>query len=201
MISNGHIQIRKLERNDVDRMEEWGEHSEINMLHYNFPSFTKSEKDIWYKIKAKKLLKRCYAVINISDNSLLGYISLRNYNFISRSAELGIVMDPSNVNKGYGTEALSIFIEYMLDRPMVNVLKLHVALYNERAQKCYKKVGFRTRYKVFREFEDQSMGLLIKEKLLMEDNRFSLIKNKLFTEYYLMEIEAKDISTRFLESC
>ena len=201
MISDDLILVRKLEREDVDKMELWGEHNDLNLQHYNFPSFTKWEKDMWFKIKAQKPLKSCYAIVTLEDNKLTGYISLRNYNIFSRSAELGIVMDPNHVNKGYGTRALELFTRYKLKQLVLKSLKLHVALYNTRALKCYKKVGFEIKHKVLREFEDQSMGQVIKQKLIEDEQDFILVGNKVYTQYYLMEIKKQSISTKTMDKC
>lgn len=46
-------------------------------------------------------------------------------------------------NKGYGTEAIQLILDYGFNYLNLNNIKLDVLSFNERAIACYKKCGFK----------------------------------------------------------
>ena len=100
--------IKKLKREHIDLMQRWGRHEEPLFYCYNFPRMNEEQKDYWYRNKTLWFSKKCFVVFNNCDE-LVGYIALRNIKTIKRTSELGIVFDPSNIGKGYGTDGLKAF--------------------------------------------------------------------------------------------
>lgn len=153
------IYIEKLEREHVDTMQRWGKHKDPMFYGYNIPYMSENERTCWYKNKTLPFSKKCFSIFNISSQ-LIGYISLRNIKWIRKSSELGIVFDPNNISKGYGTDSLNVFLEYYFDILKMKSLYLKVAIFNIRAQRCYEKCGFKPKGIVIEEFEDQSIPIL-----------------------------------------
>lgn len=57
---------------------------------------------------------------------------------------LGITIgDKKYWNQGYGTEALKVFLNYLFNKIKVNKIMLDTALFNQRAQRCFEKCGFK----------------------------------------------------------
>lgn len=182
--------IRELKREDVDRMIKWGKHEEPIFLHYNFPYLNDKERDLWYKIKTQELKKKCYGIEDL-DNNLIGYISLRDMKFLKRESELGIVFDPSYIDKGYGTDALWNFLEIYFERLKMKRLILKVAKYNNRAIRCYEKCGFERIDEVLDYFEEQYEDNEVERNLLSKQRDIIVKDNKLMTKYYYMHITKK----------
>ncbi|SDL14454.1 GNAT family N-acetyltransferase [Natronincola ferrireducens] len=187
--------ITELQREQVNAMELWGKHKDPLFHSYNFPKMTEKQKDYWYRNKAKSFTKRCFGVCNLED-SLVGYIALRNIGWIKRTSELGIVFDPEQVNKGYGTDSLKIFLDYYFTSMKMKQLNLKVALFNKRAQQCYKNCGFEVKEIIYDEFEDQELPVFEEEALLEYRDFFkkegtillSRFKNMYITrEMYLLD--------------
>ena len=85
-----------------------------------------------------------FFIVRLEDNELIGTVSLEQINHINRSATLGIFIgDKSGRNKGIGTEAIRLILEYGFKYLNLNNIKLDVMEFNERAQACYKKCGFK----------------------------------------------------------
>ncbi len=85
-----------------------------------------------------------FAIERNSDKKLLGTISLHNCNWIDRSASLGIAIhDPENRGKGYGQEAIKLLLDFAFKTLNLNRVELETLDFNEIAQKCFRKVGFR----------------------------------------------------------
>lgn len=179
--------IRNLQREDVDKMIAWGTHEDPVFYHYNFPCMTKRERDLWYRIKAKDFKKRCFAIENL-NNRLIGYISLRDIKLFKRESELGIVFDPDYINKGYGTDALTNFLDLYFNNLKMKSLLLRVGKFNKRAISCYEKCGFTLVGESFHDFEDQPSDESTKNSIIDRYKEIVFIKNKLMTNYYYMKI-------------
>jgi len=87
---------------------------------------------------------KVFAIVELESDKLLGNCSLFRINERNRKAEVGIFIgDKDYWNKGYGSEALSLLIDYGFNILNLNNIMLEVFSYNERAINSYKKVGFR----------------------------------------------------------
>ena len=85
-----------------------------------------------------------FFIVRLEDNKLIGTVSLEQINHIHRRATLGIFIgDKSGRNKGYGTEAIRLILEYGFKYLNLNNINLDVMEFNERAMACYKKCGFK----------------------------------------------------------
>ena len=70
-----------------------------------------------------------------------GFVKLDTLNQV---AEVGILIgDLKDHNKGYGTEALKLLIDYGFNILNLHNIMLKVYSFNEKALFCYKKVGFK----------------------------------------------------------
>ena len=84
-----------------------------------------------------------FAIIRLEDECLLGNCGIHTINSISQCAEIGIFIgEEANRNQGYGQEALELLLRYAFDYLNLHNIMLKVFAFNERAIKCYKKIGF-----------------------------------------------------------
>lgn len=121
-----------------------------------------------------------FIIVTLSENKLIGTVSLEKINNINRTATLGIFIgDKDYRNSGYGTEAIRLILDFGFNYLNLNNIKLDVMSFNERAQNCYKKCGFkeygRRRKCVFvngKYYDRISMDILA------EEFNESFIKNK-----------------------
>jgi RimJ/RimL family protein N-acetyltransferase len=86
-----------------------------------------------------------YAIVDIKNNKLIGNVGLISVDHLHRTAEIGIFIgDKSYWNKGYGEEAMRLLLQYSFTHLNLRNVMLRVFAYNERAIKCYEKIGFKT---------------------------------------------------------
>ena len=83
--------------------------------------------------------------IVLSDGDvLIGHISLHNIDHFNRHAFLGIVIgEDEHHNKGYGTEAVRLILEYGFNSLNLHNIMLSVHDDNFAGIACYRKVGFK----------------------------------------------------------
>ncbi|MDO4721499.1 MAG: GNAT family N-acetyltransferase [Peptostreptococcaceae bacterium] len=94
----------------------------------------------------KKLQKEPYnfSVIDKETDELLGNAGLMNIDWIDRKAEAGLFLgDPERLGKGYGSDALSLLLDFGFHILNLHNIYLQVYEYNRIAKRCYEKVGFR----------------------------------------------------------
>jgi RimJ/RimL family protein N-acetyltransferase len=85
-----------------------------------------------------------YAIILKDGDKLLGNIGSFDIDPISRACTIGLfVGDIEYRGKGYGTEAIKIYLEYCFKTLNLHNIMLAVYAFNEIGVACYKKVGFK----------------------------------------------------------
>ncbi|MFZ5968278.1 MAG: GNAT family N-acetyltransferase [Bacillota bacterium] len=206
-IEGRKVKIRKMLREDIDKMQQWGRHSDPLFFHYNFPMLTKKEGDFWYKTKAKLVQKKSYVIEN-EDGKIVGYLSIRNIKWFRGESELGIVLDPDEMNKGYGQDAIKTFLAYYFRDLGMKVLHLRVAIFNQRASTCYQRCGFEMVCEEELEFEDQDTEILRKDVHRDLHHLFTIRDGKIWATYKRMWItkekfleQANRVSTKTTVNC
>ncbi len=102
-----------------------------------------SEKE-YISTAAKKTSPGNFNIIDLNTNELIGSVELNGFNYVSRSAILGVFIGEDKYrSNGYGTEAIKLLLEYGFKYLNLHSVKLTVLDVNERAYKCYIKCGFK----------------------------------------------------------
>ncbi|MCT4605818.1 MAG: GNAT family N-acetyltransferase [Marinisporobacter sp.] len=186
-----NIKIRQLRREDVDKMKCWAMHEDPLYFHYNFPEMNEEQSDEWYEVKTKKLKRKSFAIENKEDD-VVGYLSIRDMKWMKRESELGIVFDAKHMNKGYGREAIILFLEYYFNTLKMKSLVLRAAKFNKRAIKCYKSCGFEIVKEAMDEFEDQYSEIFYNPLYSQLRRLFIVSGGKKKTLYVHMKINKED---------
>lgn len=85
-----------------------------------------------------------FVIIDIKEDKLIGTVGLHEIDHFKRIATLGIFIgDKAYREKGYGTEAIRLILDYGFNYLNLNNIKLDLMEFNERALACYKKCGFK----------------------------------------------------------
>ena len=97
---------------------------------------------------AKKTLEELsghrLAIVLLDGDVLIGHISLHNIDHLNRNAFLGIFIgDEEHRNKGYGTKAIRLILNYGFKTLNLHNIMLSVNANNYAGISCYKKAGFR----------------------------------------------------------
>ena len=85
-----------------------------------------------------------YSIVDLEKDELIGNCGFMEIEHINQTAEIGIFIgNRDNRSKGYGTEALSLLIDYGFKALNFHNIMLRVYEFNKGAVKCYEKVGFK----------------------------------------------------------
>lgn len=121
-----------------------------------------------------------FGIVELKTDELIGSISLEDISYINRRATLGVFIgEKESRNKGYGTEAIKLILDYGFNYLNLNNIKLDVMEFNERAIACYKKCGFKEYGRRRKsEFTNGKYYDRISMDILAEEFKNSYIKNK-----------------------
>jgi RimJ/RimL family protein N-acetyltransferase len=134
--------LSPIDINDAEKFTEWLNDLEVvqNLTMYNSIINKDTEKSILENISKF----HNYSIIDLENDSLIGncgYVGIDNLN---QAGEVGIFIGDKNYwNKGYGTEALTLLLDYGFMALNLHNVFLKVYGYNKRAIKSYEKVGFK----------------------------------------------------------
>lgn len=85
-----------------------------------------------------------FCIVEKESDKLIGNIGLKDINHLHRTATLGIFIgDKECRNKGYGTDAIKLLLDYGFNYLNLKNIKLDVFEFNQRAKACYEKCGFK----------------------------------------------------------
>jgi RimJ/RimL family protein N-acetyltransferase len=85
-----------------------------------------------------------FAIRKRAETAIIGYMHIQNINSVHRFADIGIrIGNENNRGNGYGTEALTMALDYCWRHLNLNRVSLIVFRNNPRAIGAYKAAGFR----------------------------------------------------------
>ena len=107
----------------------------------------------------------------------LGDCHTMGLNWKNRTTYIAIYIGhPDYRNKGYGTEALKLFLNFLFNELDLRKVKLNVFSFNKRAIRCYEKCGFKldglNRKELYRngKYHDNYAMIITKEEFMEGQN-------------------------------
>ncbi len=181
-----NVGIRSFRLEDTNTLTKWGKYSDPRLLHYNFPYSKKSDLKSWYNAKSKFMKRWIYAIV-VDETKVVGYITLKNVNWLLLSGEMGIVINPDYVGNGIGKLAINKYLKHIFSHFPLSDIFLRVASFNYRARRCYKSCGFIISDKKYIEYEEQENMAQIIDKF----EYFKQLDGVLYAEYLYMRFNRK----------
>lgn len=103
---------------------------------------SEQEHESWFLATRKRQDCRYFAVESSDGLRHFGNIWLWNIDSRHRRAEVRVVIDPTSVNRGLGSESIDLIARYGFDRLGLHKLFAYVLSINPRARKAFEKAGF-----------------------------------------------------------
>jgi RimJ/RimL family protein N-acetyltransferase len=134
--------LSPIDVNDVEKFTEWLNDMEIltNIQLYSGIISLENEKNFLSNLSKD----HNYSIIDLETEKLIGNCGFLDIDYVNQTAETGIFIGNKNYwNRGYGTEALSLLVDYGFKALNFHNIMLRVYEFNERGIKCYEKIGFK----------------------------------------------------------
>ena len=140
---HNNITLRKISIKDLDAYYEWINDKSLVEFNSQFFPVSKKKHAAWFKLLSVKNDIETFSIVK-GKEELIGSCSLRNLDFINKTGELQIrIGNKACLNKGYGTQAIHLLVEYGFLNILLNKIYLHVFDDNIRAIKAYENCKFK----------------------------------------------------------
>jgi len=149
MLEGKKIRLRSVELSDLDEiLKHW---NSLELRDFvgasSLGPASRNEEEEWIRNTWKEKRERrayTFAIERTSDSRLIGTASLFNCDWVNRSAMLGIaIYKLEDRGKGYGQESINLLLDFAFNKLNLNRVELETFDFNQRAQRCFKKVGFK----------------------------------------------------------
>ena len=180
MLTGDRIRLTEYKKEYIELAKEYINEPEV-CLNLNpgipFPVTLEEEKD-WFEEQRKDDNTYNFAIVtNDPEEKYIGGCGIHDIDWKNSVAHIGIFIGHRNYrNNGYGTESISLLLDFVFNQTTLNKIMLEVFSFNKRAINSYKKNGFieegRLRENIFRngEYHDEIiMGILRREYEKMKE--------------------------------
>jgi len=134
--------LSPIDINDAEKFTVWLNDMEIltNLQLYGSTIGLESERDFLSNLSKE----HNYSIIDLEKEELIGNCGFLDIDHVNQSAETGIFIGNKDYwNKGYGTEALSLLVDYGFKALNLHNIMLRVYEFNIGGIMCYEKIGFK----------------------------------------------------------
>lgn len=142
LIEGEKVILRPIQTKDFPYIEECLQDPEVLKL-------TGSTTDIdweitrkWYETRNEQTDRLDLAIVDLSQGVFVGEAVINLYDEKNHSMNFRILIGPRGRNRGLGTEATQLIVDYLFQNTTLNELTLSVFDFNPRAKHVYEKIGF-----------------------------------------------------------
>lgn len=115
----------------------------IRKLTHTTSNFSIEQIEAFIKKSASDASRYDFAIC-LKDGTMIGDLAIMDIDHEHESAEFRIALNNmSTTHQGYGTQAISLMLDFVFNTLKLNRIQLEVFSFNPHAQKAYKKVGFK----------------------------------------------------------
>ena len=144
MFKGERINLRPQKKEDAEYIAKYQQDQDVldnYFMGYNMPPL-KEFAERWYERLTTE--KEGYGfVIENKQGEFIGTCHANDMNMRNGTTYLAIFIGhPDYRSKGYGTEAMKLFLNFMFNELGLRKVKLNVFAFNKRAIRCYEKCGF-----------------------------------------------------------
>ncbi|MFH8568254.1 GNAT family N-acetyltransferase [Streptomyces sp. NPDC017993] len=115
---------------------------EIRRLTGTHRHFTLEDIRAWCSGRADQKDRLDLAIEDRETGDYLGDLALMGIDADNAYGMLRIALVPGATDRGIGTEAIRLLLDYAFDRVRLHRVQLEVFTFNERARRAYEKCGF-----------------------------------------------------------
>lgn len=140
------VRLRGAEHSDLEKFVIWVNDPEVTAGLTLFLPMSSVDEEKWFERAMQRPQEEKPLVIDMKDGTdwrLIGNSSFFDFDWVARSAEVGIMIGDKTVwNQGYGSEVMTLLLLHGFRTLNLNRIFLRVYAENKRAIHAYEKVGF-----------------------------------------------------------
>ncbi len=138
------VLLRPFEKSDLPLTIRWNNDPEIRSLTGEVYPFTSHSAEVWYDRLQEDPGRIWFVIEERETGNPIGECGLLRIFTAWRTTDLTIILgEKSSHGKGYGTEAITLLLDYAFGALAMHRVSIGVVGFNERALAFYEKVGFR----------------------------------------------------------
>ena len=134
--------LRPFEDGDFPYIEKCLQDEEVIKLTGSDSHYDRDFTLSWYKTRNEQTDRLDLAIVDQSQDITVGEVVANLYDEKNHSMNFRILIGPQGRNRGLGTEATQLFIDYLFSHTTLKTITLSVFDFNPRAKRVYEKVGF-----------------------------------------------------------
>lgn len=145
LVVGRRVYLRLIEKSDAELIAELSSSEPETFMDRGRSAYSPIAMEQWVEERSKQQVPDgvSLAVCLKSDDSYIGSVDLMDIDWVNRTAETGAWMDNAEYrNKGYGTEAKMLLLEYAFDHLQLHVLNSYVFEPNWRSAHALSKQGY-----------------------------------------------------------
>ncbi len=138
------LYLRPIQREDMESFYQATQSEEIRYMTGTKEGISKEQVYQYFERISQDDSRVDLAICLLEGNVLLGDLSILDIDETNRKAGFRIALHHTDfLNKGYGTEAVEIALQYAFEKLALNRLQLEVYSHNKRGIKAYEKAGLK----------------------------------------------------------
>jgi len=146
IIYGKRVRLRSAEKSDLVKFIEWINDPEVTEGLTLFLPMSSIDEEKWFETAMQRPQEEKPLVVDMKDGEdwqLIGNSSFFAFDWVARSAEVGIMIGEKSVwDQGYGTEVMTLLLRHGFATLNLNRIYLRVYAENKRAIRTYEKARF-----------------------------------------------------------
>lgn len=134
--------LRPFKNEDIPYLEECVKDPEVIKLTGSPADYDRERFIKWYSTRNEQTDRLDLAIVDQSQGVLVGEVVINEYDENKQSMNFRILIGPRGRNRGLGSEATQLVLDYVFNNSHLNQITLSVFDFNPRAKYVYEKMGF-----------------------------------------------------------
>lgn len=143
MICGEGVGLRLVLEEDLVLLNRWQEAELADSMFYSLALLSETGLRSWFKTLLGDPNRMRFMVQRVEDGATIGILGLERIDYRNQTAELaGLVIDPAERRRGWGTKAIETLIRYGFNDLNFNRLFARIYRLNQAAHRVVEKAGF-----------------------------------------------------------
>lgn len=139
-----NVYLRPVEKDDLAHIRAWVNNPEVRALTGETRPMSTSGADAFYDKLQHDETRVWFIVVEKASHRPIGECGLLRMTHAWRTTDLSIIIGERDAwGRGYGTQALTLLMDYAFGALNFHRIAIGVVGFNERALRFYEKMGFR----------------------------------------------------------